>query len=104
MFGIEKKFLGLGEFHDLPEVHDCDPVADILDHGQVMGDKKVREAEFLLKVFEEVDHLSLDGNVEGGYRLIRHDQLRPSASARAMPISGAARPKTRGDSAACGLR
>ena len=34
-------------------------------------DEKIGEAELLLELFEQVDHLGLYGNVEGGKRVRR---------------------------------
>jgi hypothetical protein len=42
------------EFHDLPEVHHPDPVADVPGHGEVMGDKQIGKLEFLLQIHEEI--------------------------------------------------
>ena len=60
--------------------------ADVTHHGQVVGDKKVSQAEFLLQVFQQVDHLRLDGNIQGGDGLIADDQIRVEARARATPM------------------
>ena len=41
-----------------------------------MGNEQVREREFLLQVFEQVQHLRLNRYIERGDRLIGDDQLR----------------------------
>ena len=58
-----------------PEVHHRDAVADVLDHRQVVRDEDVGQAELLLQVFEQVDHLRLDRHVERGHRLVADDEL-----------------------------
>ena len=55
----------LCQFHDLAEVHDRQPVTNMLYHCQIMGDKKIGEAELLLQILEQIDHLGLDGNIQG---------------------------------------
>ena len=50
--------------------------ADVLDHRQVVRDEQVGEAELLLQVLEQVDHLRLDRHVERRHRLVADDQLR----------------------------
>ena len=35
------------------------------------------QAQFVLQVFQQVDHLRLDGHVQGGDRLVGHDELGP---------------------------
>ena len=64
------------ELHDAPEVHNHDPVTDIFDDAEVMGDEHIGQVELLLQTAEEVDDLCLDRNVQGGYRLVTDDDLR----------------------------
>ena len=59
-----------------PEIHHRDARADVLDHRQIVRDEQVGEAEFLLQVFQQVDDLRLDRDVERGDRLVADDQLR----------------------------
>ena len=46
------------------------------DHGQVMGDKKIGQIKFFLKVFQKVDDLGLDGDIQGRDRLVADDKTR----------------------------
>ena len=64
------------ELHDAPEVHDHDPVTDIFDDAEVMGDKNICQVKLLPQAAEEVDDLCLDRNVQCGYRLVADDDLR----------------------------
>ena len=57
-------------------MHDRDPVGDVADDADVVGDEEVGEAELVLEVVEQVDDLRLDRDVEGGDRLVGDDQLR----------------------------
>ena len=41
-----------------------DPVADMLDHRQVMGDELVAEASLLLQFFEQVDDVGLQADIQ----------------------------------------
>ena len=76
----------VGNLDDLAEVHDPDLVGDVADHGQVVGDEHVGEAQPVLQVFEQVDDLSLDRHVEGGHGLVEDDQLGVEGErARATP-------------------
>ena len=50
-------------------------VADVLDHGQVVRDEQISEAELALQVDHQVEHLGLDRDVERGDRLVGDDQL-----------------------------
>ena len=57
--------LSFGIFHNLTQVHDRHAVGDVLHHRQIVGDKQVGQAKFLLQVVQQVDDLALDGDVEG---------------------------------------
>ena len=59
-----------------PQIHDRNPVADMPDHRQVVRDKEIRQVQFLLQVFQQVDHLRLDRDVERRNRLVADYQLR----------------------------
>src|SRR5439155_24001988 len=63
-------------FDDVAEIHDEDPVRDVADHVQVVGDEDVCEPELLLEVLEQVEDLRLHGDIERRDRLVAHDQLR----------------------------
>ncbi len=62
------------DFADLAEVHHLDAVADVLDHGEVVGDEHQGETELGFEVLEQVEHLGLDADVEGADRLVADDQ------------------------------
>ena len=44
------------------------------DHPQVVGDEDVGEPLGCLEVRQQVEHLGLDGDVQGGHRLVAHHQ------------------------------
>ena len=52
MFRRGDNFAGGGEFDDFAQVHDHDPVADVLDHGEVVSDEQISKASFLLQILE----------------------------------------------------
>ena len=41
-----------------------DPVADMLDHRQVVGDEEEAEASLLLQFFEQVDDVGLQSDIQ----------------------------------------
>ena len=82
-----------------PEVHHQHVVRDVADHGQVVRDEEIGEAELALQVGEQIQHLRLHRDVERRHRLVGHDQRRVRASARARSrCAGAGRPRTCADS------
>ena len=48
MTGIAVQIVHVGQFHDVAEVHDGDPVGNMADHAQIVGDEEVREAQEVL--------------------------------------------------------
>ena len=55
---------------DAAEVHDRNPVGDVLDHLEVVADEEVGEVQLLLDVEQEVEDLAAHGHVEGRRRLV----------------------------------
>ena len=41
-----------------------DPIADMLDHRQVMGDEEEAETSLFLQFFEQVDDVSLQADIQ----------------------------------------
>ena len=66
--------VGRAELGHAAQVHHGDAVGQVADHGQVVGDEEVGEAVGALQLGQQVDHLALDGDVEGGHGLVAHDQ------------------------------
>ena len=77
--------------------------ADVLHHRQIVRDEQIGEAELLLQVLEQIDHLRLDRDVERArpVRRTRSAWAAPRARARCR-CAGAVRRRTRADSDACG--
>ncbi len=59
----------------LAEVHHTDPVRDVPDDRQVVGDEEVGQVELVLQSLHQVDDLCLDGDVQGRHRLVADDDL-----------------------------
>src|SRR5256884_331479 len=66
--------LAVGDLDDLAEVHDGHAVGDVAHDREVVGDEQVRETELRLEVFQQVDDLRLDRDVEGRDRLVADDE------------------------------
>ena len=58
---------------------------------EVVRDEQVRKPKLALEVLQQVDHLRLDRDIEGGYRLVAHDEPRldreRSSDADALPLA-----------------
>jgi hypothetical protein len=73
--GVVDDGAGVTELDDAAEIHDRDAVADVLDHAEVVGNEEVGQAEAVLQVLEQVEHLRLDRHVERGDRLVADDEV-----------------------------
>jgi len=76
MDGVDVNLIPVRHLHDVAQVHHADTVADVTDYGQVVGDEEVGKVELILKVFQEVNDLGLNGHVKSGDRLIGNDKFR----------------------------
>ena len=74
--GWRNRSRAVGQLGDPPEVHDRDPVADVLDDAHVVGDEHVGQAELALERLEQVEDLGLDRHVERRHRLVADDEVR----------------------------
>ena len=82
--------------------HDADPVGEAADDGEVVGDEQDRHAEPGLEVLEQLQDLRLDGDVQGGRRLVgdqevglvgqRHGDHHPLALAAGQLVREGAEP------------
>ena len=63
MLGIFVKFVFGPDFNDFSQVHHGYPVADMANHAQIMGDEQIGQPKFILKFFQQVNDLGLDGNI-----------------------------------------
>src|SRR3990172_13000678 len=79
------------DFHQFAEIHDRDTVTDVAHHGEVMGNKQIREVETSLELLQKVDDLDLNGHVQRGDRLVADDECRAGCqspgNADALPLT-----------------
>src|SRR5687768_12964158 len=76
MLRVIVQFVGRPDLDDLAEVHHGHAVADMPDHREVVRDEQVRQVEFSLKIFQQVDDLRLNGHVQRGDRFVADDEFR----------------------------
>ena len=62
--------------HHIAEVHDRDAVTEQAHQRHIVADKNVRYALFALELDEELNNRVLNGNVEGGGRLVAGNDFR----------------------------
>ena len=56
---------------EFAQIHDANPSAHMLDSGQVMADQEIGDTDLSLQIFQEIENLRTDGDIEGGYRAAR---------------------------------
>ena len=71
---VERR-LGGALLDDPAEVHHHHPVGHVPHDGQVVGDEQVGDAELLLQLVEQVQHLRLHREVERRDRLVADDHV-----------------------------
>ena len=72
---VEQHLAGAG-LHDAPPVHDRHSRAEKSDHREIVRDEEVRKVVLPLEPAQEIQHLSLDRDVERRDRLVEHDEAR----------------------------
>ena len=77
--GVARRVEHLGHgaaFDDAAEIHHHDPGAEPADHGEVVADEQEGEVASRLQLAHQHQDLRLDGDVEGGDRLVGDQQFR----------------------------
>ena len=67
---ICKKLCRAGLLHHAARIHHDDFIAGFRDDAEVVSDEHDGHADFRLKPRHEIEDLCLDGDVEGGGRLV----------------------------------
>ena len=76
MRGIVVEDLFGGQFDDLAQIHNRDPVGDMAHDAEVVGDEHIRKPHLRLDILQEIDDLGLDRDVEGRNRFVGDDKAR----------------------------
>ena len=66
----------LGQLDHGAEIHHRDACGDLPDHGEVVRDEEIGEAELRCRRQQKIDDLGLDRHVERAERLVADDQAR----------------------------
>lgn len=80
------QFIHLGIFNQIAQIHHTDLVADMAHHGQIVTDKQIGKAVFILQFFQNIDYLCLDGHIKCRNRLVTYNELRIGRQRLAIPI------------------
>jgi hypothetical protein len=61
---------------DSSQIHNRDAIGNVADDGQIVRDEQIRETEFALQLFQQIQDTGADGYIERRNRFIQHQQLR----------------------------
>ena len=75
MPGVGEQLVGRGNLHHIAQIHNADPVGNVADNGQVMGNEQIGQTVFLFQLLQQVDDLGLNGHVKSGHALVAHHEL-----------------------------
>ena len=62
--GLAADSFSVTNLNEFAQVHDANPIAHMLDRGQVVADQKIRDAKLSLQILQEIENLRTDGNIE----------------------------------------
>ena len=75
MFGGVKQIGGRRLFDQTAQIQNTDAVGHVLHHSQVMTDKQISQAELVLQIAHQVQHLGLHRHIQRGCGFVAHNQL-----------------------------
>ena len=58
------------KFHQIAGIHHRNPVGDLRNYREIVRDEKHSQAELGAEFCQQVENLSLDGNIERGRGLV----------------------------------
>src|SRR4029453_8980051 len=62
--GLTAESFRVANLDEFAQVHDANPITHMLDRGQVVADQEVRDPEFSLQIFQEIENLRTYGDIE----------------------------------------
>jgi len=73
---VGQKLVSGAFLHYPAQIHHGNALSYLANNGKVVGDEQIGESPLLLKIREQIEHLSLNRNIESGDRLIAHQECR----------------------------
>ena len=59
-----EQFLSICLLYKRAQIHHTDPMGNVANHTDVMGDKQQTQIHLLLKTCQHIENLGLDGNIQ----------------------------------------
>ena len=83
--------LRIGDFDEFAQIHHPDTVGNVGDDGEIMRDEEIGKIELFLELLEQIEHLSLDGDIQGRNRFVADDEFgierQRAGNADALPLA-----------------
>ena len=72
---VVEQFVAVRQFDHSAEIHYRDAVAEMAHDAEVVGDEQIGQVELFAQLFQQVDDLRLDRDVERRHRLVADDEI-----------------------------
>ena len=76
MEGIFIELVARCQFHHLAEIHHPHARGDVAHHAEIVRDEQVGQPQILAQLFQQIDDLRLDRDIERRDRLVADDEIR----------------------------
>jgi len=74
-----------GHLHNFPEIHHRHMITEILNHREIVRDKKIGQSELFLQIAQEAEDLRPDRDIQSRNRLIQNDEAGPNLKSPSNP-------------------
>ncbi len=61
---VAEHLLSVSDLHNFAEIHDRDPLTDIMDGAETMCNKEICDAKIFLKLLQQVENLRLNRHIQ----------------------------------------
>jgi hypothetical protein len=95
--GLPQNFFGSSYFYKFTGTHDSNPHRQLRHDRQAVRNENVGQAKLALKILQQKQHLSADGDIQCGDRLIGNNQFRPQDQRAQFRCADAGRRKIRSE-------
>ena len=70
MKGTAEHFPRRGDLNDAAQIHDADPACHVAHHREIVSDQKITQAQAILQVAHQIQHLRLNRDVKRRGRFV----------------------------------
>jgi hypothetical protein len=93
MVWFSKHGSACSELNNFSKIHHRNAVRKVMNNTEIVSDKQKSQMQRFLQLFQQVDDLGLNRNIQGRNRLIRNDQFRlegeRTCDSNSLPLTSA---------------